>query len=161
MTESLQTYGLTVTRKWFTGKSTIGEWHDDIGQFLGFSLEDPVRTGPDNELQEYEKIAHETAIPTGKYRVILSYSHRFKQIMPEVSGVKFFTGVRIHVGNKPEDTSGCVLIATNRSNDFVGSSRLAYEGLCIKICEAITRGERVYLTITGNPSGDFWEKGAA
>ena len=56
------------------------------------------------------KIPKHTAIPYGNYKVILSMSARFKKLMPEVVGVKGFTGIRIHNGSFIGDTEGCPLI---------------------------------------------------
>lgn len=61
------------------------------------------------------KVAGVTAIPAGLYRVILELSPKFKRIMPTILGVPNFEGIRMHGGNRPEDTEGCPLVAFNRS----------------------------------------------
>ena len=48
-------------------------------------------------------------IPEGTYKVIMSYSPKFKRVLPEVVNVPFNSSVRIHAGNLPSDTSGCLL----------------------------------------------------
>ena len=60
------------------------------------TIEDMVR--PDGE-----KIKGETAIPAGEYKLILSYSNRFKKVMPEILNVPGFEGIRIHPGNTAKD----------------------------------------------------------
>ena len=73
---------------------TIGELYID-GVFICHTLEDKVRI-----LNSYEdKVYGETAIPIGRYKVVLSYSNRFKRILPEILNVDFFKGIRIHEGN--------------------------------------------------------------
>lgn len=73
---------------------TIGELSIN-GMFFCHTLEDKVRL-----LNSYEdKVYGETAIPIGRYKVILSYSNHFKCTMPEIINVEFFKGVRIHAGN--------------------------------------------------------------
>lgn len=73
---------------------TIGELYIN-GDFFSNTLEDKVRL-----LNSYEdKIYGETAIPIGRYKVVLSYSNRFKRILPEILNVEFFNGIRIHEGN--------------------------------------------------------------
>ena len=69
------------------------------------TLEDVVRTG--------EKIPGETAIPAGKYPIVLSFSNRFQKVLPEVQNVPDFTGIRMHGGNTTADTAGCILCAYN------------------------------------------------
>lgn len=61
------------------------------------------------------KVAGVTAIPAGLYRVTLEKSPKFKRIMPTILRVPNFEGIRIHGGNRPEDTEGCPLVAFNRS----------------------------------------------
>lgn len=61
------------------------------------------------------KVAGVTAIPAGLYRVTLEKSPKFKRIIPTILGVPNFEGVRMHGGNRPEDTEGCPLVAFNRS----------------------------------------------
>ncbi len=61
------------------------------------------------------KVARVTAIPSGLYRVTLEQSPKFKRIMPTILGVPNFEGIRMHGGNRPEDTEGCPLVAFNRS----------------------------------------------
>jgi len=69
-----------------------------------------------------DKIAGETAIPDGKYQVKLTMSNRFKRILPEIIGVCFFEGIRIHRGNRAEDTEGCLLVGKNDSPGWVSNS---------------------------------------
>lgn len=61
-------------------------------------------------------------IPEGKYNLHLSYSNRFKCIMPEIMDVPGRTGIRIHWGNFIKDTSGCLLVGYNKSKDTNGIS---------------------------------------
>src|SRR5574343_476578 len=114
---------LSVRRKWFSDRSTIGELHID-GEFFCYTLEDAERM---------EKIAGETAIPPGEYEVRMTYSPRFKQAMPVLLDVPNFEGVRIHWGNTPDDTEGCLLLGTSRGVDFVGNSREAFNNFMVAL----------------------------
>jgi hypothetical protein len=70
------------------------------------TLEDPVRPAG-------VKIPGETAIPAGKYRVVVSLSNRFQKRLPEIIGVPMFAGIRIHGGVCVQNTEGCILAAYN------------------------------------------------
>lgn len=109
-----------------TDKSTIGELTID-GKFECYTLED---------IERDVKIKAETAIPKGTYKVIINQSNRFKRLMPLLLNVPNFEGVRIHAGNTNHDTEGCILVGRNRSKDFIGQSRKAYDKLFKKMQEA-------------------------
>jgi hypothetical protein len=127
---------MQITRKWFTDKSTIGELAVE-GEFECYTLEDVVRE---------EKIKGETAIPAGTYEIAITFSNKFKKYLPLLMNVPNFEGVRIHPGNRPEDTEGCILVGQTKDNDFVGHSVAAFESLFPKI-EAATVKEKVFIEI--------------
>lgn len=114
------------------------------GKLLGQSLEDQDRHLEDGG----EKVYGETAIPRGRYKVQLSYSQRFKRIMPEVLDVPGFTGIRIHGGNTEEDTEGCPLLGAVRTQTGVAQCGGVNQRLINLIEAAEIRGEEVYLEIT-------------
>ncbi len=154
-------FELLLLRKTFTKKATIGELRLSNGDLLAYTLEDMVRAGPDNILQQQEKIKGATAVSAGRYELTVSYSSRFKQIMPILLGIQFFDGIRIHRGNTDADTEGCLLVGLTSGADKIMGSETAYERVCTKICDCMTRGQRVFLTIAGNPPDTFWKKEAA
>ena len=85
---------LTLQRIYKGEDYTIGDLYVNNVWFSS-TLEDKVRI-----LNSYEdKVYGETAIPIGRYKVVLSYSNRFKRILPEILNVDFFKGIRIHEGN--------------------------------------------------------------
>lgn len=93
-----------------------------------------------------KKVYGKTAIPTGKYEVVISYSNRFKKLLPLLLNVPGFEGIRIHSGNTAEDSEGCFLPGLNRSFDSVTESRKAM----IRVMAAITKAlktEKVYLEV--------------
>ena len=49
-------------------------------------------------------------IPDGFYRVRMTYSPRFQEVLPILDGVIGRTGIRIHAGNTIEHTEGCILV---------------------------------------------------
>ena len=136
---------IQLVRESFTNTSTEGQLLVN-GTFECYTLEDT-----DRELEAGgEKIYGKTAVPKGKYNVIVTHSNRFGKDMPLLEDVEGFTGVRIHTGNTSEDTDGCILVgATNRneSDDFIGSSRVAYGKLLPQIQKTLADGELVTLEI--------------
>ena len=56
-------------------------------------------------------------IPEGIYNVTMTHSPRFGKIMPLIDVPKR-AGIRIHIGSKPQHSTGCVLV-TNSGYDSV------------------------------------------
>ena len=112
---------LEVKRHFKGPQYTIGRMYAD-GVYLCDTLEDTVR--PDGQ-----KIAGQTAIPAGTYPVRITYSPRFKKMLPMLDNVPNFTGVRIHTGNTAEDTEGCIRVGYNRVKGRVCDSRAAFRRL--------------------------------
>ena len=94
---------------------TIGKIYID-GEYFCDTLEDKVRDLNKNGVfdGDEKKVYGETAIPYGTYKVILSYSPKFKRILPELLDVPCLTGIRIHRGNTEKDTAGCLLVGENK-----------------------------------------------
>jgi hypothetical protein len=117
---------IEIIRRKSTLKSTIGKLSID-GVFECYTLEDVTRA---------QKIAGVTAIQSGDYKVIINMSNRFQRLLPLVLDVPGFAGIRIHPGNKAEDTEGCILVGTTAGEDFIGNSRIAFHALFEKMRKA-------------------------
>ena len=130
------------------GTYTIGKLYIDSKYFCD-TLEDKDR-GLTQSMSESEiakkKVYGETAIPSGKYEVVVTYSAKFKQYMPLLLNVKGFAGIRIHSGNTDKDSYGCILVGKNTVVGKVLSSRDTYRKLFPIIREACKK-EKVYITI--------------
>ena len=139
----------------FTPRSTISMVSIE-GVFQCYVLEDTVREIPDVPIERW-KIDHETAIPAGKYEVVRTRSNRFSAlaghdvILPLLVGVNGYQGVRIHPGNIPENTDGCLLPGLHKGQDEVTESRVAFAALDAKISEALADGDRVWIDVHGVP----------
>lgn len=53
----------------------------------------------------------EYIIPEGTYPVSVTFSPRFKRMLPLIGNVPGRSGIRIHRGTKPEHSKGCVLVS--------------------------------------------------
>ena len=97
------------------------------------------------------KVKGRSAIPEGRYAVVISFSPKFKAWLPILLGGPEFNkqwqGIRIHAGNTSEDTEGCILVGKNREVGKVLDSRIWVHRLKQKIVEAKDKGEAVWLTI--------------
>ena len=93
------------------------------------------------------KIKGCSAIPEGRYAVVITWSPKMQKWLPILLGVPMFSGIRIHAGNTAKDTQGCILVGRNQLVGQVLESRKWLYELKQKIVEAKGRGEAVWLTI--------------
>ena len=133
---------LRLQRESSTNTLTFGKLYINDAYFCE-TLEDPVRD---------KKITGKTAIPPGRYKVLLTYSPRFKKTLPLLLNVPGFIGIRIHSGNYATDTEGCILIGAERSTNMILRSRFAFNLLYDRLKSASRSGERIYITVTNAPS---------
>ncbi len=120
---------LTLVRTDLLKTRTFGLLDID-GFFECYTLEDTDRKLESNPTG---KVYGETAIPRGKYVVVIDFSHRFKIETPHVLGVPLFDGIRIHPGNTEADTHGCILVGQKRTATGLAASKVAYERLMKKL----------------------------
>ena len=132
---------LEVKRLYKKDTYTIGVLIVD-GEKFSDTLEDKVR-----DLNSEKKVYGETAIPAGKYKVVMSMSSKFKRIMPYLENVPQFTSIMIHPGNTPKDTLGCILVGENKKKGQLINSRKYSDELNKRINEAIERKEQVWIEI--------------
>lgn len=129
-------------------KYTIGKLYINDKYFCD-TLEDTDR-GLTQSMTEQQigskKVYGETAIPTGTYRIIISYSNKFKKQMPLLLNVPGFAGIRIHSGNTEKDSLGCILVGKNKAVGKVLESRDTYNKLFSILYEA-NKKETIKITI--------------
>lgn len=129
---------------------TLGRLHVD-GRFDCYTCEDVVR-------EPGVKVPGQTAIPPGRYRVIVSVSPRFSKLAgrevrtPRLVGVQDFEGILIHPGNTAAHTEGCILPGIGHNAQGVTDSQRAYDRLLQQINAALAAGEQVWIEITNPPS---------
>lgn len=131
-----------VLERTFRGSAyTIGKLYVD-GDYFCDTLEDVDRglssDMPLSKINE-KKVYGETAIPTGTYKIVMNVvSPKFKDRtwakpwdgkLPRLENVPGYEGVLIHVGNKAEDTLGCILVGQNKVKGQVINSTATFDRL--------------------------------
>lgn len=139
---------------------TIGKLYINNVYFCD-TLEDADRgldaSMPLEELKR-RKLAHITAIPTGKYQITmdvispkLSRSKFYKQFgggrVPRLLNVPAFDGILIHCGNTAKDTDGCILVGTNRVVGMVLDSKIQYTNLYPLLEATARRKEKIFINV--------------
>lgn len=136
-------------------ESTLGLLFDvTAGRgFLCYTLEDEFRP---------VKVAGDTRIPAGRYRITLrtvgGHDTRYRAKFPGthkgmlwIRDVPGFQYILIHIGNRDDDTDGCLLVGDGSLQNLtedgsVPSSRVAYLRIYPPIAAAIERGEETWIT---------------
>ena len=144
---------LKQVRKFKGDKYTISDFYIDGAKVCNI-CEDPVRIlidknkdGDFNDAGE-GKIYGDTAIPAGKYEVVITYSNRFKKYLPLLLNVPGYEGIRIHGGSSAIDTHGCLLPGINDIQGRVSNSTKYFTLIFDKISNAINvKKEKVYINI--------------
>lgn len=134
---------LLVKRDTFTENTTIGKLFVNGIEYCE-TLEDK-----DRQLEDFpdRKVYGKTAIPRGRYEVVIDYSPHYQRNMPHILDVPNYVGVRIHAGNYEKDTEGCLLVGRTRGVDFIGDSRSVFNLLYKEFELAIEGGEKIHITI--------------
>ena len=137
---------LTLKRRYLGTTYTIGSLLID-GEYFCDTLEDTVRDlNKNGRFDNGEtKIMHQTAIPYGRYQVVVNLSPKFKRNLPRLLSVPSFDGVLIHRGNTDKDTSGCILVGENKVKGKVINST-PYEIELVKRLTA-TQNRKEQITI--------------
>lgn len=145
----MKTLELKVKRRWFAEDYTIGTFFANekrICDTIEDKNRDLNRDGDLNDKGE-AKVYGETAIPFGRYEVVLNISPKFKRRLPRLLNVKHFEGILIHRGNTAKDTHGCIIVGENKVKGKVINSTF-YEKKIVEICEqAIEEGKKIFITI--------------
>lgn len=122
---------ITLRRITFKPKYTIGKLYID-GNYVCDTIEDTDRNLDDSMIEDEikkKKVYGETAIPYGTYPVRITYSNKFKKMLPLVENVKGFSGIRIHSGNTEKDSLGCIIVGKNKKVGMVLDSRVTMDKL--------------------------------
>lgn len=93
------------------------------------------------------KVKGRTAIPRGTYALSLSFSHRFQKVLPILANVPCFDGIRIHGGNRAEDSQGCLLFGKIRTKDGVSGCADVLKVLMDRIQSAEDKNEQCTIEV--------------
>jgi len=130
------------------GKLYIAKPDGAPGEYLCDTLEPTWR----DYAHGGHKVKGRSAIPEGRYNVVITKSPKFRAWLPQIVGDREFNakwqGVRIHAGNSERDTEGCILPGENKIPGHVVNSRRHLANLIARLTEAYSRGETVWLTIS-------------
>ena len=140
---------IKLIRKYYQAKYTIGRLYVN-NRFFSDCLEPPSQHLTERcsmDTIQNAKNKGYRAIPTGRYRILITRSRRFGRWLPLLMNVKGFEGIRIHAGNKPEDTRGCILLGFNRRKGYVLDSTRCVLTLVKMMTEAMEKGEKVFVTV--------------
>lgn len=147
---------LRLIRVMFTERLTSGRLFID-GRFFGYAVEDVVRERDvdgdgDIDARDVEefKIPKETAIPAGRYRIILENSPNFGPSTMTVTDVPGYKYIRIHPGNTELDTEGCILVGYQKNPDGTlvgGTSGPAVKAMVQRVQYALALGDPIWLVI--------------
>lgn len=135
---------LTLKRHTFTDKSTIGSLQCGAIKICD-TLEDADRKL--EKAGETAKVYGKTAIPRGTYKLTIDWSNRFTKYMILVNDVPYFKGVRIHAGNTPADTDGCILCGDRYEEDSIINSRIKTNRVFLLVESELKLGKEVWLEI--------------
>ena len=81
-------------------------------------------------------------IPAGTYELKVTWSPAFKRWLPLLMAVPGRSGIRIHAGNTPHDTKGCILVGWRYGNELLRSQYTLTE-----LTNQLRRNETHYITI--------------
>ena len=137
---------LTLSRKIFNKTSTEGNLYIN-GVWFCNTIEDVVRAKP-GEWNKELKVYAKTAIPYGKYPVLVTWSNRFKRMLTGVFNVPDFEGIRIHNGTSELSSAGCVIVSYEDDdiNHKLLNDKRAMNDLT-KLIEKTQKTEKIYLEI--------------
>ena len=91
----METITITLNRQKTQGKAVLGT--------ITFPYRDGTETAKTLENADF-------IIPAGIYPLDLTWSPKFKKLLPLVQDVPDREGIRIHMGTKPEHSTGCILV---------------------------------------------------
>jgi len=126
----------------------IGRLYID-GKYICYTLEGQLREVVGEPVAAW-KVDGATAIPRGKYKVVIDHSAHFGKDMLHILDVPGFEGIRIHGGNTEADTEGCILVGSAwAGGDRIGNCAPVLNAIYVAAQQALSAGEEVTIEIRG------------
>lgn len=137
---------ILLERKFFHEDCTEGNLYVD-GKWFAHVIEDKVRAKA-GFWKRILKVYAETAIPYGKYPVMVTWSNRFKRQLTGIFNVPDFEGIRIHNGTSAKSSAGCPIISYKIGTEpkTLLNDKSAMNDLCSMVEQAQKTG-KVFITI--------------
>ena len=144
-------------------ESTVATLRDESGADFGILIEDQYQRGV--------KVPGKTCFPIGRYPIELRVdSPKFEHFydrwdwfrgLPWIKNIPNYSFVYYHPGTTHKDSEGCPLTGkryrTTTDGNFEvagGTSREAFEDLCLAIYAAMDAGEEVWVKVSDD---EVWE----
>ena len=128
--------------------------HDADGTLSVLFVQSEVYAFVPEDPPQDVKIKGHTRIPAGRYRLTLEdspkFSPKYGHRMLTVCDVPGFEGIRVHRGNSPADTMGCILPnahVTLGEPSLFYMSDLAYKRMYQEVAPFIEQGGEAWITI--------------
>lgn len=141
---------LLLKREYLSTDYTIGHIYYH-GRKVCDTLEPPTfvfeKGAKKSKVLEAKRCFGNISIPPGTYPVIISRSPKFKQWLPLLLNVPGFSDIRIHPGNFPTDTRGCILPGWNLKKGQVLGSKEATKEVVNILTELISKGGKAVIRI--------------
>jgi hypothetical protein len=115
-----------------------------------FTLEDKVRGNGDPKTVAKWKVKNNSAIPYGTYETVVDHSPKFKDDLLRLLLVPGFEGIRIHAGNSPKDTAGCILVGLEKTiATYGGPIILTQSRAALKMLMDFVKDEKEIVVVIG------------
>ena len=156
---------ITVKRIYFRDTYTIGAIQVN-GKYLMDTLEPHAIPWKDNPFigqKAGERIAGQTAVPEGCYRVELRFSKTYKRTMPVLAGVPEFKSIVIRAGKRAGQTRGDILVGRlgavvdghPSDNPHLEDSRKTFNLLFSMMEDAMEKGETVWVEVRSHKEWNY------
>lgn len=133
-------------RKILNENSTEGNLYVN-GKWFSNTIEDKVRVKA-GFWKKLLKVYGKTAIPYGRYPVLVTWSNRFQRMLTGIFNVPDFEGIRIHNGTSELSSAGCIIVSykDDDKNHKLINDKTAMNDLCAWV-KLVQDKEKVWITI--------------